>query len=91
MSFTALPPELLREIIARIELEDLISLCRTSRQLHTHSAPLIYRSVSVANDAQVVKLCKTIISREDTARSIRELEMCALVSHLSFYIHLDTQ
>ncbi|KAJ7202046.1 hypothetical protein GGX14DRAFT_463593 [Mycena pura] len=70
---TDLPNELIHEVAACTELGDLLTLCRTSRFIHAHCLPRIYRSITLKDVAQVSKWCQTILLRTTAAQSVHNL------------------
>jgi hypothetical protein len=79
--FSALPTELIHSIFGRLELKDLIVLCRTDHQIHANCLGWIYRSITLESPVQVLKCCKSVISRKEAADAVRELKMyvcCAM-------------
>ncbi|KAJ6551822.1 hypothetical protein B0H19DRAFT_1264453 [Mycena capillaripes] len=69
------PTELIHEISRRLEIKDLLILCRTSRQIHAICLEWIYRAISLKSPVQVLKWCETIRSRKEAADAVRELEI----------------
>jgi len=70
-----LPAELIHTISGHVELKDLLVLCRTSRQMHAICLRCIYRAIALTNATQLLKCCKTIISRPEAADSVRYLRI----------------
>ncbi|KAJ7910468.1 hypothetical protein B0H13DRAFT_1876724 [Mycena leptocephala] len=73
--FSALPTELIHSIFGRLELKDLIVLCRTDHQIHAICLGWIYRSITLESPVQVLKCCKSVISRKEAADAVRELKI----------------
>ncbi|KAJ6494021.1 hypothetical protein C8R47DRAFT_1318882 [Mycena vitilis] len=72
---SALPTELVHDISGRLDLEDLLSLCRTSRQMHAICLQWIYRVLTLDSPVQVLKCCRTVVSRKNVATAVRELKI----------------
>ncbi|KAJ7849693.1 hypothetical protein B0H14DRAFT_866087 [Mycena olivaceomarginata] len=72
---SALPVELINAIAGHCGHADLLSLCRTGRQIHAICLGCIYRTITLLELDQVVNCCKTIISRPRAAESVREFQI----------------
>ncbi|KAJ7171102.1 hypothetical protein C8R46DRAFT_1190555 [Mycena filopes] len=84
LSFLAsLPTELLHAIARHCETRDLLAFCRANRQLHAVCLEGIYRVIPLDNLADVVKFCKTVISRPETALLVRVFEIRLSPNHAS--------
>ncbi|KAJ7143756.1 hypothetical protein C8R44DRAFT_864789 [Mycena epipterygia] len=73
--FLALPNELIHKIAGCTESRDLLTLCQVNRQIHDICLEWIYRSITVAGPAQVVKCCRTLISCAQTADLVRTFKI----------------
>ncbi|KAJ7143771.1 hypothetical protein C8R44DRAFT_758861 [Mycena epipterygia] len=86
-SLSVLPIELIHAIAGSTESQSLLVLCRTSRRMHAICLEWIYRSITLDHPVEVVKCCKTIISRDEAANSVREFDIscCPRRPLKSFY------
>ncbi|KAJ7653152.1 hypothetical protein DFH06DRAFT_1204843 [Mycena polygramma] len=72
---SALPTELIHEISGCMGLQDLLALCRTSRQIHTICLKWIYRDLTLDSPVQVLQCCRTVVSRTESAAAVRKLKI----------------
>ncbi|KAF7368806.1 hypothetical protein MVEN_00205700 [Mycena venus] len=70
---SGLPTELINFITGHSEVEDLLVLCRASRQIHAICLGWLYRAITLKSPIQLVKWGKTVVSRPEAADSVREL------------------
>ncbi|KAJ6493998.1 hypothetical protein C8R47DRAFT_1318865 [Mycena vitilis] len=82
---SALPNELLHSISGHLDLENLLALSRTGRQMHAICLVWIYRVLLLQSEVQVLKCLKSMVLRSAVAESVRELKIvcypkCALKS-----------
>ncbi|KAJ7653134.1 hypothetical protein DFH06DRAFT_527164 [Mycena polygramma] len=72
---SALPNELMHAIAGYLKPTDLLPLCLTSRQIHSICLEWIYRAITLENPVQIIRCCKTIVSRKEAAEAVRTLEI----------------
>ncbi|KAK2462844.1 hypothetical protein APHAL10511_005042 [Amanita phalloides] len=82
-SISSCPQELLDEIVHYLSSSELIVLCLTSKQLYSVALRLLYRVITLSTPSQAVKFCKSLLSRQPAAFSVRRLLIDFVVRHLS--------
>ncbi|KAJ7252183.1 hypothetical protein C8J57DRAFT_1664953 [Mycena rebaudengoi] len=71
--FSALPLELLDEIVQFSTPLALLSLCKTSKRINTACLRWIYQIVYVDDPARLVKCCQTLMANAQAASAVRLL------------------
>ncbi|KAJ7263894.1 hypothetical protein C8J57DRAFT_420188 [Mycena rebaudengoi] len=71
--FSALPLELLDEIVQLSTRSDLLSLCKTSRRINTACLRWIYQTLFLDDPGRLVKCCQTLMSNTEAAYAVRLL------------------
>lgn len=101
----SLPYDVLCLVVASSAPSSYPALCRTSRDLHSITAPLLYRSIDLDTVHQIERFLDTILSSQTLGRHVTSLSiskikdtprygsnpqaMCAALRRMSHLQHLD--
>jgi hypothetical protein len=77
ISINEFPTELILELTDCCEIEDLLSLCRTSKCINAVVTRVLYRSITLRSAGAAVRCFQTMLAHPDCALAVRVLDMYA--------------
>src|ERR1700733_865334 len=77
ISVSHFPPEIIFDFADRCQIEDLLSLCRTSTFIGAVGTRVLYQKITLSSAPMAIRCFQTMLTRSASALAVRSLHMYA--------------